>query len=544
MAVLAVLAGWPMVFLARQDIPQTITLISWQPAAFFPNLPALLIDDISWYFSFALISLALSSIVTSIAHLGRSLKNDRSQGKNKIEVIEVQELSEKVSSSSEPTSVEENKPTTHWQSWAGTLVLTSLGLVAVNAGNMLTLLLAWAALDLIELVILLVQVLQSKSRERIILVFSLRMAGIGMVLLAWIIPWSQGISLNFNVIDQSIIIYLLLAAGLRLVALALQFPLNDQHVQTHEFETILRLVPAAACYILLVRVANIGVLGAVSPLFLGIAALAGLYAGVHWINANNELNGQPYWLIGTASLAIASAILNRPSACIAWSLASLLSGGLIFSMSIRHKNLIPIVFIGFIGFSALPFSPTWLGTDLYEYTGSPSNTISPPLFYMLSFAFLLSHSLFLAGFIRNILRDIFPYDKHLEFHVERWVWFLFPAGLILIIVTHFLIGILLFPALSEIQLTGWIIGAVAVAISGIIWLLPTHYFQGFTRRDQAIKTSAINKFLSLDWLYRFFWKLLHTLIRLAALISTILEGDGGILWAFVLFALIFVFLLR
>src|SRR4030042_143076 len=487
MAVLAVLAGLPIVFLARQDIPQTVTLLSWQPGSFFPNLPALLIDDISWYFSLALMSLALSSIVTSIAHLGRSRKNDRNQGKNKIEVIDVQELSEKVSSSSKPTSVEENKPTTNWQSWAGTLVLTSLGLVAVNAGNMLTLLLAWAALDLIELVILLVQVLQSKSRERIILVFSLRMAGIGMVLLAWIIPWSQGISLNFNVIDQSIIIYLLLAAGLRLVALALQFPLNHQHVQTHELETILRLVPAAASYILLVRVAHIGVLGAVSPLLLG---------------------------------------------------------GLIFSMSIRHKNLIPIVFIGFIGFSALPFSPTWLGTDLYQYGGSPSNTISPPLFYMLSFAFLLSHSLFLAGFIRNILRDIFPYEKHLEFHVERWVWFLFPAGLILIIVTHFLIGILLFPALSEIQLTGWIMGAVAVAISGIIWYLPTRYFQGFTRKDQAIKTSAINKFLSLKWLYRFFWKLFHTLVRLAALISTILEGDGGILWAFVLFALIFVFLLR
>ncbi len=80
----------------------------------------------------------------------------------------------------------------------GILILTSLGLVAVTAGNMLTLLLAWAALDVIELVILLGQMLQSKSRERIILAFSARMAGIGTVLLAGIIPWSQGPSLSFE----------------------------------------------------------------------------------------------------------------------------------------------------------------------------------------------------------------------------------------------------------------------------------------------------------------------------------------------------------
>src|SRR4030043_1050468 len=72
LAILAVLAGWAMVLFARQDIPRTITLLQWQPAIFFPNSPSLLIDDISWYFALALITLALSSIVTSIAHFGES----------------------------------------------------------------------------------------------------------------------------------------------------------------------------------------------------------------------------------------------------------------------------------------------------------------------------------------------------------------------------------------------------------------------------------------------------------------------------------------
>ncbi len=541
---LAALAGWLMVLFTRSNIPQTISLLSWQPPVFFPSSPTLLVDDISWFFALAIMSLALSTIVTSIAQLGQSFIPDRTQIASKIEVVEVQDTSEIETSSNKPDLNNENSSTPNWQSWAGILILTSLGLVAVTAGNMVTLLLAWASLDFIELAISLSQVMESKSRERIILAFSARMAGIGMVLLAGVIPWSQGIALSFEFKNQTTGIYLILAAGLRLGVLPLQLPSFQQLPQKRELGTVLCLIPAASSYILLVRVANIGVLGAASPFLLALTALAGLYAGIHWMNTEDELNGRQYWLLGTASLAIASAILNHPYACIAWSLASLLSGGFIFSLSMRHKNLIPLVFLGFIGFSTLPFSPTWLGTDLYLYTGSPSNTINQPLFYLLSLAYLLIHSLFLAGFIRLILRGIFPTEGQSAMHIERWVWFLYPLGLIFIITTHFLIGIMLYPKLSEIPLTGWIMGGVVVTISGVIWYLSTRFLQGHASLDQSMEKSTFFKLFNLVWLYRFFWMIFRALTKLTSLLSAILEGDGGILWAFVLFALIFVFLQR
>jgi hypothetical protein len=544
LAVLAVLAGWLIILFAHSDVPKTITLLSWQTAVFYPSSPTLLVDDISWYFAIAIMTLALSSIVTSIAQLGKSLKPDPKQIDNKVEVIEVQNQSEIGTSTKKNSPFTETSSTSIWQSWAGILVLTSLGLVAVTAGNILTLIMAWAALDLIELAILLSQILENKSRERIILAFAARMAAIGMVLLASVNLWSKDISLNFYAIDQTTSIYLILAAGLRLGVLPLQVPFIQQLYQKRELGIILRLVPSAASFILLVRVANIGVIGAASPFLLGLSVLVGLYAGINWMAAKDELNGQPYWLLGTASLAIASAILNRPSASIAWSIASLLSGGLIFSMPMRHKNLIPFVLLGFIGFSALPFSPTWLGTDLYRLTGSPSNPITPSLFFMFPIAFLLIQSFFLAGFIRHILRGVFPTEEQSDLHIERWVWFLYPIGLIFIIVTHYLIGIMLYPILSEIPLTGWIMGAAAVTISGVIWYLSMHFFHGFAHLDQSIKPSAFTYLFSLEWLYHFIWSILRTLTRLSSLISTILEGDGGILWALVLFALIFVFLQR
>ena len=542
LAVLAVLVGWSMVFLARSDIPRIIPLLQWKPDFLFPISPSLQIDNISWYFALALTSLTFSVMVTSIAHLGQGPTLDQSPAQKKIQVVEDPNSSDEIVSSDAPAKILEAGLTPNWLLWASILALTSLGMLAVTAGNMLTLLLAWASLDIIELIILLGQMLQSKTRERIILAFSAKMAGIGIVLLAGLVLWSQGASLSFDAISQPVSTYLVLAAGLRLGVLPLHLPLTQGLPIRRGLGTILRLVPAASSYILLVRVSNAGVTGSVTPYLLGLTTLAGLFAAVNWLGAKDELNGRPYWVLGSASLAVAAAILNHPSACLAWSIASLLSGGLIFSMPLRHRGLIPLVVLGLVNLSALPFSPTWQGTALYQY--SPYIPVNLTLFSLISFIFLLIQSFLLAGFFRHALRGIFPAGEKTSEHIERWVWFLYPIGLIIIAVSHLLIGWRLYPNVNDVALSGWIIGLLALIIAGLIVSIAWRYPRPFPSFGRSIKTSFWNNLFSLEWLYRFLWKLFGTISRLFALSSTILEGDGGILWALVLFALIFVFLQR
>ncbi len=533
-----------MVLLARSSIPQVITLISWETIYISSVSPSLLIDEVSWYFALAVMSLSLALMIMSIAQLGQSHKPDQPALTKNIDVIEEKGPLEEETESRKPMVQGEVSVSTNWRSWAGILILTSLGLVAVTAGNMLTLLLAWAALDVIELVILLGQYTDSHSRERVILAFSARMAGIGIVLLAGVITWSQGLSLSFDIISQSTSIYLLVAAGLRLGVLPLHLPLIQEVHLRRGLGTALRLIPAAASFILLVRVANIGVLGSATGLLLGLTALAGLSAARNWLIARDELNGRPFWLIGTASLVVASAILKLPEACIAWSIASILSGGLVFSMSIRHKNLIPIIFLGFLNFSAIPFTPAWLGTGIYQYSEPIRSILSPSIFFFLSFLFLLIEAILLAGLIRHSIGGILPALEPFKEHIERWVWFLYPLGLLFIIVTHIYIGFWLLPVLNEIPFSGWIMGVVATMIAVLIWYLSWRFLHAFSGRDQSIKASAYNKLISLDWLYQLVGRLFRLLARFFALISTILEGEAGILWALVLFALIFVFLQR
>lgn len=543
LAVLATLSGWIIVLVARRDVPGAITLLQWQPSISFLDPPTLLTDDVSWYLALAIITLGLSSILTSIARLGQSKSSDSSLSEGKNEVIEVYEQAEQATSPGKPFIINKDQSTSRWQSWAGISIMTGLGLVAVTAGNMLTILLAWAALDIFELFILLSQVSANKTKKRVILAFSLRMAALGIVLLGGIYAWSHDMSLAFNAIDKTMGIYLILAAGLRLGTLFIQLPF-DYFSQRREFETILRLVPAAASFILVVRVAAIGISGSLGFILLGFVILVGLYASIRWLFFEDQNQGLQSWVLGAASLSIASAILMHPSGSIAWSIASLLCGGLVFSLFLQSKALIPIALLGFIGFSALPFSPTWMGTDFYGMPGIPSSTVPQYAITLLSLAFLLVHVFLLAGFICYISRAIPPRVEITKVHVERWVWLLYPVGLMFLLVTHFLTGVLLNLKIKEFPITGWVMGVVAVILSGLIWYFYTRFIRGYTPVKQKTTAPSLSKIFSFEASFNFFGNLFHSLARLFALISTILEGDGGILWAFVLFALIFVFLLR
>jgi formate hydrogenlyase subunit 3/multisubunit Na+/H+ antiporter MnhD subunit len=542
LAILAVMSGLPMVLLAKSDIPRVILLLQWKPEFLFPISPTLVIDDISWYFALALTTLSFSVVIISIAQLGQSTRLDLLSTKDEIRLAKSPNTPANEISPATTTPKIETNSSANWSFWAAILILTSLGLLAVTSGNMLTLLLAWVALDIFELIILLGHVFQSKTRKRVILVFSAKLAGIVALLTSGLILWSHGASLSFDAISQTTSVYIILAAGLRLGVLPLQLPLTQGLPIRHGLGTALRLVPAASSYILIVRVSNMGIPSAITPYLLGLTILAGLFAAINWIHARDEVDGRPYWLLGIASLAVATAILNHSAACLTWCIAGLLSGGLIFSISLRHRNLIPLVFLGVFNLSSLPFSPTWQGTTLYQY--SSNSGVNLTIFSLFSFLFILIQSFLLAGFIRYFLREIYPPGEESSKHIERWVWLLYPIALILLVVIHFLIGWLLYPNLNGLSIYGWIIGPITLIFTGLILYIAWRHPQPSPLFNLAKKDSFWKYLFSLEWLYRFLWGLFHLISRLFSLFSTILEGDGGILWALVLFALIFVFLQR
>jgi hypothetical protein len=273
---------------------------------------------------------------------------------------------------------------------------------------------------------------------------------------------------------------------------------------------------------------------------LGIISLVGIFASLNWLGAKDELDGRSYWILGTSSLAIAAAIVGSPFACLVWSIACLLSGGLIFSFSLRHSRFIPLILLGVFNLSTLPFSPTWQGTELYSSISRITGNRS--LFLLFSLSFILIQSFLLSGYIRHFIRGVLLAKEESSQHIEQWVWVLYPIGLVLIVLAHLLIGWYLLPDLQVLPLTAWIIGPLTLFFSAFILLISWRFPQPFPALNSMMNNSFSHKLFSLEWLYNFIWNSYHAISRVIALISTILEGDGGILWALVLFALIFVFL--
>jgi len=261
------------VLLWQIHFPQNISLPSWQMVTAFSYVPAWLADGISWPYALALAALAAGVIWTSVVRA-------------------------------------ENEPLP----WAGTLTLAALGILAVTAENPLTLLLAWSAIDLFELVTMLRSTEGEKQTEGVIIAFAVRLAGTGLVMWANLVSIAGGTPLDFRSIPPATGIYLLIASGLRLGVLPLHLPYRKDNVVRRGFGTTLRLVSAASSLALLARIPASALNSVLTPYLLILAAITALYAGWMWLRASDEILGRPFWILGMASWPLQKACAaTRPA---------------------------------------------------------------------------------------------------------------------------------------------------------------------------------------------------------------------------------------
>jgi hypothetical protein len=525
---LGALFAWLAVYAARFDLPYEVAPQTWQPEAFFPLSPALLIDTSSWIFALALVTHVLAVMLTSVARLG---------GKGFPFKVALPAVESMESSTPDP---QPPPPGANWKAWAANLALTSLGLVAVLAGNLLTILLAWSALDIIELIILLGQVSTSVERGQVVRAFSARVSGIIVLLLAGIVIWAQGGRLSFGPSTALVSLLLFIAAGLRLGIFPLQVPILRELPLRIGLGTTLRLIPAAASLLLMVRTAETGIQGAAGMVMLGFAALAGLVGSTGWLRAQNEPAGRPYWILATASLALAAAILGQPTASLAWSLALLLPGSLIFLSSLRRRFMAPIQLLGIVWLTCLPFTPTWAGSSIFQPAPGSEGLAGQIITVLLGVVFFIVHAVLLTGYLVHGLRGIIIPSTDPQPKVERWVWLLYIPGLIILPVFHFILGWMIRPSAAQASLVMWLEGASALGLAGAIWF----YMSRPGRQNIVILRGR--RWLASGLVYRPLYQPFEWLFRLAAqlirVISSVLEGEAGILWAFVLLVLGLLFL--
>ncbi len=470
--------AWISVLFWQMNMPLSFSFLVWKPVSLFSESPALSATTIVWPYALSLVTLAVSILLTASV----------------------------------------NETFAGAFPWAGSLTLCSLGLLAVTADNPLTLALVWAALDLTELFITLRSVSDSVSSQRVVVSFSSRAAGIGLLIWANVVTAATGKGFDFATLPSQAGLFLLLAAAFRLGVLPLHLPYSSESGLRRGFGTTLRLVSAASSLVLLAHIPAASLQSDLTPLLLVFTAAAGIYGGWMWLRAPDELNGRPFWLIGIGSLAVAAALLGNPAGSVAWGTALILVGGALFLAAIQQVWLNRVLLIGAFGLSALPFSLTGSG-----WGGGVSH-----YWYILPFV-LVAQALLMAGFIRSALR---PSPRVSLESQPIWTRGIYPAGIGLLLFNQILLGLWGWEGALNIGL--WEAGLIASLLTaGLIWAIPR--FPLLNPIPAHWVRPSVTPWL--DRLYQNLGVLYRWLENLGQTVSDILEGDGGIMWTLLFLAL-------
>jgi hypothetical protein len=475
------LLGWISVFVWQAQMPLSVQFSAWQPEVLFSQSPTFVGDGIAWTFSLSLATLCLAIILTAVVR------------------------------SNFPRPI----------NWMGTLILTSLGILAVVADNPLTLVLLWAAIDISELIAQMRVVEDPALSERTVIAFASRLTGIFVLLWADMVSVANGQALDFRSAPPQAGLYLVLAAGLRIGVLPLHLPYSSESSLRRGFGTSLRMISVASSLILLARIPTTSLTAPITPYLLILVSVAAVYGGWQWLRAPDELTGRPFWLIGMGSLAVAAALRANPVGATAWGCGLILAGGALFLSSEQNKWLARALLIGAWGISGLPFSLTATGWN---------SGLVPPLLSWLAWPFLIAaHAMLVAGFIRQGLRVVMRVPSEDQ---PIWAKNVYPIGISLLLLVTILLG--LFGWMGALQFGNWFVAILtSLLILSLLWLTPRLRILNPVRAHWVRPASAS----WLDWGYQVLWGLYRQLARLSNLISNVLEGESGVMWTLLVLVL-------
>jgi hypothetical protein len=490
------LIAWLLIFFSRLRLPTVVNLLSWNtPGSNLTGHFSLLLDYQSWPYALALITIMLAMIFTDAART----RYDSSP-----------------------------------RAWSAGLAITALGLIAIQSGTSLTMMMAWVLVDLVELFHLLRLQRTTQFNLRIVIAYGVRTTSILLLFWGTIQGWAVSGDFDLTQIPPSTGFIFLLAAGLRLGVFPLNLPFLKEPVLRRGAGNLIRMTPVAASLSLLARLPAENLLAGLTrwqPLLMGLLTLAALYGAARWLTTVEEVDGRPYWIVGWASFAIAAVLNGSPQASIPWGMALILPGSLLFLYYPRIQRINFLLLFGLIGLLGLPYTPAASG-----WSGLLGDGIS-----MWSFFLLIAHGLLVLGYLEQALKPGGEAGA-----LESWARFVFPLGLILIIQSVIALGFIGWPGAFTAGV--WWLALLSNGLILIALILfrrfgvRAPYFQ-LPTSSQIRKVSdwffpRIEPVFRLEWLYRVVWHLYNFLGRILKIVSSILEGEGGILWTVLILVLL------
>jgi hypothetical protein len=492
LAVLAAFLIWGGVLALHWFPPAMLRIPPWRP--FSPSDAdeiQFLWDSVSWPYAFSLMSAVLAVLLTAGARLKLN-----------------------------------SNPIT----WAANLVLAGIGLTAVLAATPLALLLSLTLLDIFDFLLVIRLSRGRRSTTLGVMAFSVRTISSLIIIAAMAVQQVDGTALTYENMQPAAAVLIFLAIGLRLSFLPLNTPYSEDFPFQRGLVSFVRLTAHAAGLAALARLSAASLPDNWSTIFLIVAAIACLYGAAMWLFALDELKGRPFWLLTLSGLAFISVLRAQPQASIAWGVVMVTSGIALFIFSARTRGLTILLLISVLALSGLPFTPAapgWLGL-----VPEPIDSVG-----ILSIVVV---ALLLAGNIRHSLRSGQDLSK-----MEGWVRGTYPIGFFLVILSSWVAAFL--GNANRLILGAWLPAIISTLLAILLWQVH-HYW--LTARVSIERRSArlvailkwigrtVASVFSLNWFYEFLGFVFQGLRRMVYFLTVLFEGEGGMMWAFVLLVLL------
>ncbi len=492
----ACIAAWLTIVFSRLRLPTQLDLVSWDvPDGGLTGSFSLLLDYKSWPYVMALMTIAVAMMLTDAARTRY-----------------------------------ESTPRT----WSTSLVIIAFGLLAIQSGTSLTMMAAWVLVDLLELFNLLRLQETGQSNFRIIVSYGVRTASILVLFLATVIGRAAVGKFYLTQIPIEAAFLFLIASGLRLGVFPLNLPFLKEPLLRRGAGNIIRMVPVTASLSLLARLPENLLrpnLMPWKPAFMFLLAVSGFYGAIRWLTTIDEIEGRQFWIIGWASMAAACVLNGAPSASIPWGMALILPGSMLFFYDPRVQRMNFLLLFGLFGLSGFPYTLLSSGWEGLVASG----------FSIWSLLFLFIHGFLVLGYLNKSLQPGGEAGA-----LESWARVVYPLSFILIVLVILILGVVGWPGAFTLGVW-WIALTSAVLLTLTILLirhfgasLPNFQLPANSRFKAAFDwlSPYIEKVFRLEWVYRVVWNIFRIVAKILNSFSTVLEGEGGILWTILIMVLL------
>lgn len=476
-------SAWLAMLLLAGSVPSSTSVSVWHPVELFKSRLELTLDPIGWTVGYSAVTLLLAVVMTGAARPGETDPLGRVM----------------------------------------MLAYTALGLIAVFPGNLLTVATGWALMDGAAVAFLFRMTREWDSRQGLVARAAVDVTGTVLVVAAAAADWAAGGQANLagGLISDAGAALLALAVLLRLGLMPPHFALPSLPGVRRGLGTLLRLLPPAGALCVLGRG-----LGEAVPLnlepWLRAAGVAGvILGGVRWASEPEPVIGRRFLVLGLAGVGVLVASIpgQSPAEVLGVTGALLLLAGAVISLAEVHTPAHRAwMAAGALLLAGLPGS---VGGRLVVGVGSGlANQVS----WWVAVAAAIGVVLLTTGFGRAVVVRPSAWASS-----ESVVQLTYGGGLLL-------------PTLAGIGLGLWTQRSFSLEGVAIFVLAVTASVLGAWRRargrEPAGRLARVLRLADPAPLYRLLWAAYRRLTRWIGDLSASLEGEGAMLWTYVILVLV------